>query len=279
SPRTELWESFLSRYFPSPPSEQQPLAQAKDDSRTVTGEYIFSRRSETSFLKLLSLVQEPSVSAKDDGTVEIDAFTGLNGKPKKWQEIAPMVFHEVDGEDNLVFKPAPNGGMELVPSFPIIVGQRAGAWENQNLLLAILAIALLVMLLTLFLWPIGALVRRHYGRKLELTKGERRLRVAVRLVCALDVAFLAALTALMIYGFGHIWILNGRLDKWIHLIQIIGLIGAAGTLILVYNAIHSWLAGPKGIFRKLGATLLALAGIGLLLVAIVGHLLNFNVHY
>jgi hypothetical protein len=38
----------------------------------------------------------------------------------------------------------------------------------------------------------------------------------------------------------------------------------------------SW---PKGILRKLHATLLALAGLGLLWLVIVGHLINFNINY
>ena len=279
SPRTALWESFLDRYFPPPASDQPSLAGAKEDSNKVTGEYLFSRRSETTFLKLLNLLQQASVSATADGTLEIDAFTGLNGKPKKWREVAPMVFQEVDGQDKLVFKPGPGNEMELVPPFPIVVGQRAGTWENQNLLLIVLVFAVLILLLTVLLWPVAALVRRHYGRKLDLTKGERRLRLAVKMICAIDLLFLAALAALMTYGFEHLWILNVRLDKWIHLIQVVGLIGAAGALILVYNAIHSWVGGRKGIFRKLYATLLALAGLGLLWLAVAGHLLNFSTLY
>jgi CubicO group peptidase (beta-lactamase class C family) len=279
SPRTALWEALLDRYFQYSPAEQTSLDSAKEDSRKVTGEYIFSRRSEASFLKLTYLLQETTVSAQDDGAIEVDAFTGLNGKPKKWREVAPMVFHEIDGQDNLVFKPGQGSAMQLVVPFPIFVGERAGTWENQNLLLIAAVFALLVMMVTELLWPIAALVRRHYGRKLEITRGERRLRLAVRLVCALDILFLISYTVLVFYGFTHIWILNDHLDKWIHLIQIIGLIGAAGALILVYNAIHSWIGGQKGFWKKVHATLLAMASLAILWMAIVGHLLNFSTTY
>jgi CubicO group peptidase (beta-lactamase class C family) len=279
SPRTALWESFLNRYFPYAPPDQPAPPTARQDAKKVTGDYIFSRRSETSFLKLPYLLQEASVSASDEGTIEVDGFTGLNGKPKKWREIAPMVFREVDGQDNVVFKAGPAGEMELLPPFPIFVGHRAGSWENQNLLLAAVVFALSTLVLTLLLWPVSALVRRHYGRRLELSQGERRLRLAVRLVCLVDAVFVIALIVLLAVGFGHIWILNEHLDKWIHLIQIVGLIGCAGNLILVYNAIHAWTSWPKAIFRKLHATLLALAGLGLLWLVIVGRLINFNINY
>jgi len=279
SPRTALWETFLNRYLPYTPPDQPTVAGAKDDAKKVMGQYIFSRRSETSFLKLPFLLQEASVSASDDGTIEVDGFTGLNGKPKKWREVAPMVFNEVDGQDKLIFKQGLAGDLELLPPFPIFVGQRAGSWGNQNLLMVALAFSLLVLVLTLLLWPIAALVRRHYGRRLELSRGERRLRLGVRLVCLVDVAFIAGLIVLLVLGFGHIWILNEHLDKWIRLVQIVGLIGSAGCLILVYNAIHAWSSWPKGIFRKLHATLLALASLALLWLSIVGHLINFNVNY
>ncbi|HKF53979.1 MAG TPA: serine hydrolase [Blastocatellia bacterium] len=279
SPRTALWESFLDRYFPYTPLDQPAIASAKEDVKKTAGQYIFSRRSETSFFKLPFLLQQASVSARDDGTIEVDGLTGLNGKPKRWREVAPMVFDEVDGQDKLIFKPGSAGDLELLPPFPIFVGHRAGSWENQNLLLAALVFALLMMILTLLLWPVAALVRRHYGRRLELSKGERRLRLAVRLVCLVNVVFIIALIVLLVIGFEHIWLLNEHLDKWIHLVQILGLIGSAGALILVYNAIHAWLSWPKGLFRKLHATLLALGGLALLWIVIVGHLINFNVNY
>jgi CubicO group peptidase (beta-lactamase class C family) len=279
SPRTALWETFMDRYFPYSSSEEPAAADAKQDSRRVAGEYIFSRRSETSFLKLIYLLQEATVSADDDGIIELDAITGLNGKPKKWREVAPMIFQEVAGQNKLVFKPGPSGKMELVVPFPIFVGQRAGGWENQGSLSIAAAFSLLVILTTLVLWPIAALVRRHYGRRLDLTRGERRLRIAVRLILLLDILFLGGYTILLAYGFNHIWIFDARLDKWIHLIQATGLIGTAGALIVVYNAIHSWIGGKKGFWRKVQSTLLALASLGLLWLVIVGHLLNFNTSY
>src|SRR5262249_25393646 len=264
SPRTVLWESFLNRYYPYSPPEQTTPESASEDSKKVAGKYIFSRRSETSCFKLPFLLLAADVSAEEDGTIEVDSLTGLNGKPKKWREASPMVFREVDGQDNLVFKPDPTGDMEMMLPAPIVVGQRTGFWKNQDSLLIAGVCSLLVMLLTLVLWPIGALVRRHYGHRLQLGGPDRLLRIAVRIVCGLNVVFLTAFTVLQIYAFEHIWILNGGLDKWIHLIQIIGLIGTAGGLILIYNAIHSWMSGQKGIFGKLHATLLALASLGLL---------------
>jgi hypothetical protein len=72
--------------------------------------------------------------------------------------------------------------MEMVLPYPFFVGQKVGTLQNGKLLLIVLGVSLGIMLLTLILWPIGWGVRRHYGRKLELTPVERLL----RLVCALS---------------------------------------------------------------------------------------------
>ncbi|MGH9640913.1 MAG: serine hydrolase domain-containing protein, partial [Terriglobales bacterium] len=54
SPRTALWHAFLDRYFPYQPPAEQPVANATEDARIVSGRYIVSRRPETTILKVLN---------------------------------------------------------------------------------------------------------------------------------------------------------------------------------------------------------------------------------
>ena len=197
SPRTILWEALLDRYFPYTPPSQPSLASAKEDAKTVSGTYELSRRSETSFLKVATLIGEFTVSPVGDGMIEVAQLTGPNGKPKRWREVAPMTFLEENGQDKLVFKPDQNGRMQLILPYPFFVGQRVGLFENNKILLPVIGISLLIMLLTLLLWPVAWFVRRHYGHKLELTPLERRLRIAVRSVFVLDLFFIVAMTGLV----------------------------------------------------------------------------------
>jgi len=60
-PRTMLWEALLDRYFPYTAPDMPTLASAKENAQAVSGTYMLSRRSENSFLKALSLL-ENSVS-------------------------------------------------------------------------------------------------------------------------------------------------------------------------------------------------------------------------
>jgi hypothetical protein len=135
------------------------------------------------------------------------------------------------------------------------------------------------MALTLLLWPVAALVRRHYRRPLELKPQQRRIRLAVKIVVALDILFVAGIAAIVVYGLSHIAAFNDGLNKWIYLAQFIGVLGAVGTVVVLYDAINSWLSKGRTIWYKLNATILALACLGLLWFVFVGNLLRFTSKY
>lgn len=278
-PRTTLWEMFLDRYFPYTASTMPTLGSAKEDAGKVSGSYIISRRSETSFLKAVSLLGEATVSPVGDGMIMIPEMTGANGKPKRWREVAPMTFLEENGQEKLIFKPDRNGRMQIVLPYPFMAFQRVGLWENAKLLLPVVGISLLLMLLTLLLWPVGWFVRRHYGHKLELTTLERRLQLAVRLVFAVDLFFITAMASLVLYGLTHLEVLSDRGIVWFHLIQVIGVLGAVGTLVVLYHALLTWRNREKRIWGKLQSTLFVLACLGFLWFAFAGNLLHFSSNY
>ncbi len=276
--RVTLWEAFLDRYYPySVPAASS--ASAKDDARSASGTYVLSRRSDSSFLKTASLINQFAVSPVGDGDIEVPDLTGANGKPKRWQGIGPMTFLERGGQDKLIFKPDQNGQMQMILPYPFFVGQRIGMLQNGKLLMAVLGISLFLMLLTLILWPVAWFVRRHYGRKLELSSVELLLRVVVRIVFALDLIFIAALFGLVIYGLTHLEIFSDRGSIWFRLIQIVGVLGAAGTLVAVINAGLAWISKRRSIWVKLQATIMLLACLGVLWFAVAGNLLHFSSTY
>jgi CubicO group peptidase (beta-lactamase class C family) len=278
-PRTILWEALLARYFPYTPPSEPTMASAKEDAKAVSGAYMLSRRSEASFMKATALIGEFTVSPAEGGTIEVAQLTGPNGKPKRWREVAPMTFLEENGQDKLIFKPDQSGRMQVILPYPFFVGQRVGLFDNNKILLPVIVISLLIMLLTLVLWPVGWFVRRHYGHKLEQTRRERRLRLAVRLVFAVDLVFMVAMIGLVVYGLTHLEVFSDRGNVWFHLIQMIGVLGAIGTLVVLYNAIQSWRNREKRIWGKLQATLFVLVCLGFLWFTFAGNLLHFNSNY
>ena len=279
SPRTVLWEVFLDRYFPSPKPLDPTLANAAQDANTVSGKYMLSRRSESSFLKTASLVGQLTVSPVENGAIQVAELPAVNGRPKRWREVAPMTFLEENGWDKLIFKPDANGRMQMILPYPFFIGQRVGFVENGKFLTPVIVISLLIMLLALLFWPISWFVRRHYGHKLELTRKEWWLRLLVRIVFILILVFAISIVGLVTYGLEHLWVFSDQGNKYFRLIQIIGILGAAGTLVVLFNAIQSWTSKNKRIWGKLQATIFVLACFGFLWFALAGNLLRFSSNY
>ena len=278
SGRVNLWHAFLDRYYPY----SAPVASsstAKEDAKAASGTYILSRRSENSFLKAATLLGQFTVSPVGDGDIMVAQLTGQNGKPKHWQAIGPMIFQERDGQDKLIFKPDQSGRMQLILPYPFFVGQRIGALENGKLLLVVLVVSLVLMLLTLILWPVSWFVRRHYGRKLELPPLALLFRVLVRIAFLLDIIFIASLLGLVTYGLSHLEIFSDKGTVWFHLVQVIGVLGAIGTLAALINAIIAWSGKRWSIWVKLQATIMLLACLGLLWFSFAGGLLHFSSTY
>ena len=278
SPRGNLWEAFLDRYYPYS-AQAQPGAGAKDAAKAVAGTYALSRRSDTSFFKTATLLGEITVSPVADGDIEVSLLTGANGKPKRWQALSATTFIERDGQDKLIFKPDQSGKLQMILPFPFFIGQPVGKLENGKLLLTVLGISLFVMGLTLVLWPIAWFVRRHFGRKLELTPFERLLRLGVRIVFILDLIFIAALIGLVTYGSTHLELFSSQGTKWFYLVQFIGVVGAVGTLVVLLNALFSWKSKQRTIWGRLGATVMLLACLGVLWFSMAGNLLHFSSTY
>jgi CubicO group peptidase (beta-lactamase class C family) len=281
-PRTILWDAFLDRYFPAPPFNAPTLDSAKNDAFAVSGNYMMSIRSE-SLLKLLALLGEVTVSANEDDTISVGEISGVmndaNGKPKRWREVAPMTFRDINGQDSVIFKPDTSGRMQLIPPLPIMAFQRVGLWENSQIILPVVGLSLLTMLLTLPLGFVAELVRRHYRQPLKLTTLERRLRWAVRIVFALDLFFIVTLFGFLLFGLKHLELFSDSSNIWIWLIQSIGVLGAVGSIVVFYNAFYVWTSDRSQLGGKLQATIFAIACLGVLWLVFAGHLLSFNSNY
>ncbi len=279
SPREVIWEAFLDRYFPYKIPDVPTLETAKQEAQAVVGNYIGSRRAEASAYRSLAVIGEVAVTANEDGTIQVPMLMGANGKPINWRAVAPMTFQEVDGQDKIIFKPDQNGRMQLVMRYPFMTFTRVGTLDNGKLITPIVGLSLGIMILTLILWFVAWWVRRSYGHKLELTPLEWKLRWAVRIVFALNLIFVISLAAFVTYAFSHLEALSdsGTTKLWI--IQFIGLIASIGSLVVFYNAFHTWRSKNFRIWGKLQATIFALACIGVLWFVYAANLLSFKSNY
>ncbi|HKR97480.1 MAG TPA: serine hydrolase domain-containing protein, partial [Candidatus Angelobacter sp.] len=238
SARTALWEHFLDRYFPYTPPKVEKLSTADADAKAVAGHYLTSRRSESNFLKVSAVDDDLKVTPDENGTIKVEPLRDFNGQLKKWQEIAPLVYRSVNGQDLIAFRQLDNNRMQLVPNFPAVVFQRVNLVANSDFNQLLILGAIIVLCLTFIFWPVGALVRLHYHHRLELDAKSLRLRPWVRLVCAIDIAFL--LIFFKVVTSDSLATLSSRNDLKFHLIQTLGAVGAVGIVVVVLACLSSW---------------------------------------
>lgn len=278
SPRNAVWESFLDRYFPVSGSTPPAIATAAQDAKMLAGRYIVSRRHETSFMRLLTALGQAKVYANGDGTISVDALKDLSGKPKKFAEIAPLMFKEVNGQDRLAFK-RDNGGILMAIDFPFMVYHKAAWYESSALQIPLLVFSLVIFALTLIIWPVSALVRWHYGRKLEVAAPKRTLRLLVRIACVLNIVFVLAFVLFFYLGLKDIGLFSPRYNYVLHLIQIVGWIGVIGTLVAIYNMVVSWKMRDGWLWTKVGDTVIALACVGFVWFLFTWNALHWTMRY
>jgi len=278
--RGALWEAFMDRYFPAPPSSEQPtLASAAADAKSVAGPYNISRRFETNILSITTLLGQAKIKADPkDNTIFVDALKGENGQTKHFREIAPMVFRNVNGKDKIVF--AENNGQRVAYiDYPFMLFQPVeSVLDNQGFNYFIIIFAIAVIVLTILMWPISWVLRKHYGKPLVLDTGARKWRRYLRIVCFVDIAFLIFLAAI-VQGLQKPGGLGAGGDFKIHLMQIIGVLGGFGAIVAILAAMKSWGDQTQWFWYKLWNTLVATGCVFFFWFIWHWHLLNFDLHY
>jgi len=279
-PRGSLFDSFMNRYFPEPPSNEPALATAAQDSSAVAGTYEVSRRFETNVLAVTTVLGETKVTVNSkDNTISMGGFKGLNQQPLHFREIAPMLFHQVDGPAKIAFVNDQTGRRVAYIDYPFMVFQQVNnTLDKQSVNYVIIGFSLCVIALTLLLWPVGAMLRKHYGRPLALDPRARRLRMLVRLVCFAVVAFVVGLL-LFVSKTSNPSGLSEKGDFGLHLLQLVGLLAGLGSLIAIYNSLKSWGDQQQWIWNKVWNTFLAIGCVGFFWFIYHWHLLNFHLNY
>jgi CubicO group peptidase (beta-lactamase class C family) len=277
SPRTILFEAFLDRYFPFTPSAGEKAERAAADAKEIAGFYKSSRRFDSSFLTITTPLGEPHVIANADGTISVDPLKGPNGELKKFEEIAPFLYREVHGQDHIGFKKDSAGRWQFQLDYPFFVFQKVGIFENKFFSIGLLIFGLGVLGLTILLWPVAAMIRKHYGKQLDYSPSDARMRLLVRIICIL----------LLVFHVGWLSVLSladdpnaiNSLPPWIIAFGLLGIVCTIGTIFVLWNAARSLRNPGRWIWTKLHDLVVALACLGLVWFAFTWNLMNFNIHY
>ena len=280
--REALFEEFTDRYLPGPaPDGSLDAATMQKDAALISGEYRSSRRSQSNFLSVLSLLGSTSVTNNGDGTISVSQADRLNGEPRRWREIAPLVWRNVDDKQQLSARV--EGGRVVMFSYdelsPFMVFEPVTGLDSPALRATLLKVSLAILALTLILWPSSALIRRHYKTNFALAG---RALTAYRAARGAAVLVFVALL-------GWVWtfmgFINGTLpmttrsDGWLVTLHLFtSIIFAGAVLIGCWNVWRTW-HGPRGLAAKLWSLLLAAAFVVTLWIGCAYKLVGFGVNY
>ena len=271
--RQELFELFSDRYFPgAEPDGKVDEATAAHDAKLLAGHYENTRRADTNFLRLLSLIQPTTVSVNQDGTMSMSGMNKASGEPKHYREVGPLLWREVEGH-SLLSAIVENGSVKrfsVSEISPFMMLEPYSAAMAPSWLVPAACVALGCLVLTLLGWLASA----FFPRSAKPRAGTYKL---VRF------ADLAAIVVTAGWGGFVVWLVGSGLDQtvsavfFLHVMQILTIVGLVGGLaVTVWNAREVLAFASAGWHNKAWAVLQALSLAVLLWIAAVYHLIGFS---
>jgi hypothetical protein len=238
--REELLQEFTDRYFPAPSQSLATLSTAKADGAAMAGHYVSSRAGGFNFLRMVSLLGETSVALDKNGDLIASSITDVSGSPRKWREVKPFLWKEVNGADYLEAVKNKDGSIKMfsiTPYAPIIEFLPAPGPLNAGWIFPVAGLALLILIIAALGWPVVALVRRKYQYKPEIGGRALQLHRATRATAWLFILLLVGWVLVLNAVNNDLTALNGGLDIWMRLLQLVLVIAIVGAFAAIGNAV------------------------------------------
>jgi CubicO group peptidase (beta-lactamase class C family) len=185
--RDSLFNAFADRYFPQA-APQSPLTvdatTAKAHAALIAGQYISTRRSDSSFVALIQLLQPTAVVANPDGTIAAAPL----GQKETFVEVSPFVWRQFNGHDRIqaIVEDGRVTRWSSDSAAPIFAYVRAGGLLGAGLALPLAMAALAFLALTAVTWPGAAIARSRYGQSFALVGSRAVVYRLVRLCAVLS---------------------------------------------------------------------------------------------
>jgi CubicO group peptidase (beta-lactamase class C family) len=268
----EVFNAFLRRYFPAPDPERLTAASGfRERVSRLTGEYVMTRYSHSSLSKLSALFGVLKVSANDDDTITIS--TGDNSR--RFVEVEPFVFRELDGPRRIVFQEGENGGvLYLFPADAAPVSAQRREWYETSMVhwgllwgsIAIFASALLY-------WPaIAFSVRGLPAPHIRRTRTSALLSWLAWILSAASIAFGIGLAFVLKDPSQIVFGLTPPLKVLVALTPVCAVL----AVLTVLGSIIAWRYRYWRVSGRLHYTLVALAGIAFTWFLYDWNLLTFG---
>jgi CubicO group peptidase (beta-lactamase class C family) len=280
--REQLLHEFTDRYYPAPQRMLATAPTAKEHGAAMSGHYVSSRAGGFNWFRAIALIGQTTVAVDKDNYLVASSITDPSGTPRKWREVGPWLWQEVNGSDFLQAIPNGKGGVKMfsiTPYAPIIEFVPAPASLNAGWILPVAGIALLVLLIAAIGWPVVRAVRWRYGYKSDLAGRPLLLHRLTRATAWVFVAVLVGWFAIMMMLQSDLSALDEGLDIWMRLLQLLLVVAIIGTAVSVWNAWTVATAPGRHRFATVWAILIALAAVFVAWLCLDLGLLTTSLNY
>jgi CubicO group peptidase (beta-lactamase class C family) len=280
--RWALFQDFADRYFPGGAAPAALDAQtAAAHAALMRGAWVSSRGSQSNFLAGIGLLLQVKVGSDEKHELIIPVFPGLNGKQTHWIEIAPFVWQQEGSHDRAAAQVVDGKPVRFSIDMlsPFMVFERPPWYASSTWLLPVLYVSGGALLLTVVLWPVSALIRRHYRATLALTpqalRAYRLSRIGA-LVILLGIALWGLVFTLVLKGLTN---LGAAFNALLWFAESFGLVAFLGGLaLMLWNLLTVW-GGLRRWPARTWSVVLVLAAVTVVWVALVFKLFSFGTNY
>lgn len=280
--RAAIVDQFADRYLPGPRDTRRvDEATPAEHARMMTGVYTNSRSAFSSFMNILELFGQVNVGLNDDGGVVVPLLPGINGEPRRWVEVEPFVWQDLDSHERLAAQVVDGQVMRISVDTisPFMVLDRTPWHRSSAWLVPALLTAMGIFALTALFWPIRALVRRRFGATLALEKRELlRYRLVRGFSWAVVLVLLGWMFAIMTM-MGDFNNLSEGFDPIITILQLLSFVAFVGALgVVLWDGWLVWRA-RRGWKAKLWSVALIFAAAIVVYIGFAFNLLSFGTNY
>ncbi len=269
--RDEILFAFLDRYFPGPQELRSRTPTDVASLKRFEGEYSGSRHSETTYAKLVLLLQPFTVHVNDNGTLT----AGFSGEPRRYVAEGPLVFRELDGRRKLVFHEDEQGNISQIylADVPAVALIRDTGVNQPRYHQGLAAACGLVFLSAFLFWPVLAFARRgSKSTRIRRSFLSGLLSFCGWLLSAASLAFLGAL----VWGLREPEQVVYGTPRELEYALLIPQMCVGLAVIVLLGSIIAWARGYWRFSGRVHYSLVAFAGLGFAWFLYSWNLLQFG---
>jgi CubicO group peptidase (beta-lactamase class C family) len=276
--RTQLFRTFLDRYYPYTAKVEPTVATAKADAARVAGWYESSRRLDRA-LRFIYVLGQGSVDARPDGTITVSMLKDAAGNPLRWHEVGPLYYQQVNGQTHLKFNTDASGNVISWTSddfIPVEMQMRVTGLQTlasvKTLLLCTVAVFVLSLLIRLGAW----IARRRLKLSLSLSRREQWIHLVARIGA---VMFIVTLLAWVVVVSNPGALLEGSFAGKLMVLYALGVVAVIGCLGILAETVVRVTRGPGGWLVRVGEVVVALAALYAIWFMLAFGMINFVTNF